>query len=131
VRSHEDVLVSSPHLKFLVLDELHTYRGRQGADVSILIRKLRQRSQKLRATNSELLCIGTSATMSSKDTRQERRQVVAEVASKLFGVEIQVNHVIDETLEPSIQRSEATIEELQECLENGLPPELERSLVYC
>jgi ATP-dependent helicase YprA (DUF1998 family) len=127
-RSHEDILVSSPHLKFLVLDELHTYRGRQGADVSILIRKLRQRSQKLRATDNKLLCIGTSATMSSKGTRQERRQVVAEVASKLFGVEIPVNNVIDETLEPSIQRSEPSIEELRECLENGLPPESERSL---
>ncbi|NJL65633.1 MAG: DEAD/DEAH box helicase [Methylacidiphilales bacterium] len=124
-RSHENVLVSSSHLKFLVLDELHTYRGRQGADVSILIRKLRQRSQK---SNYELLCIGTSATMSSKGTRQERRQVVAEVASKLFGVEIPVNNVIDETLEPSIQRPQPTIEDLRECLEKGLPPELQQTL---
>ncbi len=128
-RSHEDVLVSSPHLKFLVLDELHTYRGRQGADVSILIRKLRQRSHRGEsAVGNFLLCIGTSATMSSKGTRQERRQVVAEVASKLFGVEIKVNNVIDETLEPSIQRSEPTVEELQQCLENGLLPESERTL---
>lgn len=28
-------------LEFLVLDELHTYRGRQGADVAMLIRRLR------------------------------------------------------------------------------------------
>ena len=30
-------------LEFLVLDELHTYRGRQGADVAMLVRRLRQR----------------------------------------------------------------------------------------
>jgi len=146
-RSHEDVLVSSPNLKFLILDELHTYRGRQGADVSILIRKLRQRNQtnyelnsrkrlpsgeitnyELRITNYELLCIGTSATMSSKGTRQERRQVVAGVASKLFGVEIKVNNVIDETLEASIKRHQPSKEELRKCVENGLPPESERTL---
>ena len=28
-------------LKFLVLDELHTYRGRQGADVAMLVRRVR------------------------------------------------------------------------------------------
>ena len=30
-------------LKFLVMDELHTYRGRQGADVAMLIRRVRDR----------------------------------------------------------------------------------------
>ena len=30
-------------LQFLVFDELHTYRGRQGADVGLLIRRLRER----------------------------------------------------------------------------------------
>ncbi len=28
-------------LRFLVLDELHTYRGRQGADVAMLVRRVR------------------------------------------------------------------------------------------
>nr|MCU0780729.1 DEAD/DEAH box helicase [Akkermansiaceae bacterium] len=30
-------------LEFLVMDELHTYRGRQGADIAMLVRRLRQR----------------------------------------------------------------------------------------
>jgi ATP-dependent helicase YprA (DUF1998 family) len=133
-RTHENKLVESADFKFLVLDELHTYRGRQGADVAILIRKLRQRSQKNKdrevasKEQEKLLCIGTSATMSSKGTRQERRQVVAGVASKLFGVEILVNNVIDETLEPSIKRAEPSIEELRESLVKGLPPESEQTL---
>jgi ATP-dependent helicase YprA (DUF1998 family) len=48
-----------------VLDELHTYRGRQGADVALLVRRLRER---LKA--DKLVCIGTSATMSSAGTKQ-------------------------------------------------------------
>ncbi|QJB47241.1 DEAD/DEAH box helicase [Dolichospermum flos-aquae] len=121
-RTHEEKLVASPELKFLVLDELHTYRGRQGADVAILIRKLRQRC------GQKLLCIGTSATMSTEGTRTERRQVVADVASKLFGVEIKPHNVIDETLERSIKLTEPTIKELRESIEQGLPPEIEQTL---
>ncbi|WP_066423339.1 DEAD/DEAH box helicase [Anabaena sp. 4-3] len=121
-RTQEEKLVASPELKFLVLDELHTYRGRQGADVAILIRKLRQRC------GQNLLCIGTSATMSTEGTRTQRRQVVADVASKLFGVEIKPDNVIDETLERSIKRPEPTITELQESIDKGLPPEAEQTL---
>ena len=35
---------ATAHLEFLVLDELHTYRGRQGADVAMLLRRLRERT---------------------------------------------------------------------------------------
>ncbi len=110
-RTYEEKLVASPDLKFLVLDELHTYRGRQGADVAILIRKLRQRCGK------KLLCIGTSATMSTEGTRGDRQETVAHVASKLFGVEVKTENVIDETLEPSIKRPYPTVKELQEVVE--------------
>jgi len=126
-RTHENQLVESPNLKFLVLDELHTYRGRQGADIAILIRKLRQRNT-ANSPHSPLLCIGTSATMSTEGSREQRRQVVADVASKLFGVNIQPSHVIDETLERSIQRSEPTVEELRTSIIQGLPPESEQTL---
>jgi ATP-dependent helicase YprA (DUF1998 family) len=50
-------------LRFLVLDELHTYRGRQGADVALLVRRTRDAC---RAT--ELQHIGTSATMATEGT---------------------------------------------------------------
>ncbi|WP_225226191.1 DEAD/DEAH box helicase [Komarekiella delphini-convector] len=123
-RTHENKLVESANLKFLVLDELHTYRGRQGADVAILIRKLRQRSK----SNDKLLCIGTSATMSTVGSREQRRQVVADVASKLFGIEIKASNVIDETLERSIQRSILTTDKLRESISEGLPNESEQTL---
>lgn len=81
-------------LNFLILDELHTYRGRQGADVALLARRLRQRLQA-----NELVCIGTSATMSSAGTQADRNRTVAAVASKLFGASITEHDVIGETLE--------------------------------
>ncbi len=81
-------------LEFLILDELHTYRGRQGADVAVLVRRLRER---LSADN--MTCIGTSATMSSTGKQVDRNRVVAEVATKLFGAKITEHDVIGETLE--------------------------------
>lgn len=120
-RIWEDKLVTSPDLKFLILDELHTYRGRQGADVALVIRKLRQRCGK------NLLCIGTSATMSSEGTRENRRQTVANVASQLFGVEVKPENVIDETLEKAINRSYPNNNELQKRLETPLLAESEQS----
>ena len=81
-------------LRFLVLDELHTYRGRQGADVALLVRRLRE---KFKA--QDLVCIGTSATMSSTGTQEDRKTVVAGVASTLFGQLIPKENVIGETLE--------------------------------
>ncbi|WP_221028907.1 DEAD/DEAH box helicase [Actomonas aquatica] len=81
-------------LEYLVLDELHTYRGRQGADVAMLVRRLRERFH-----SKNLICIGTSATMSSTGSQQDRKRTVAEVASKLFGQNIPPENVIGETLE--------------------------------
>ena len=81
-------------LDFLVLDELHTYRGRQGADVAMLVRRLRERL----APGKEVLCIGTSATMTSEGG-EGAREVVADVASKLFATEIHATDVVIETLE--------------------------------
>lgn len=81
-------------LEFLILDELHTYRGRQGADVAMLVRRLRERLQA-----NKLVCIGTSATMSSTGSLADRNKTVAEVASKLFGTRITEQDIIGETLE--------------------------------
>ncbi|MCL2726736.1 MAG: DEAD/DEAH box helicase, partial [Polyangiaceae bacterium] len=59
-------------LRFLVLDELHTYRGRQGADVALLVRRVRER-----LSHERLQCIGTSATMASEGTAWNKQEVVA------------------------------------------------------
>lgn len=83
-------------LRFLVLDELHTYRGRQGADVAMLIRRVRNT---LNAT--QLQCIGTSATLSSAGGFEDQQKDVAAVASKLFGDTVLPQNIIGETLRRS------------------------------
>lgn len=93
------VIRNAEGLEFLVLDELHTYRGRQGADVALLIRRVRER------LNPDLLCIGTSATMATEGTHEERNRVVAEVSSRLFGAVVPVENIITETLERATDTS--------------------------
>jgi ATP-dependent helicase YprA (DUF1998 family) len=83
-------------LEFLAFDELHTYRGRQGADVSYLIRRIRA------ACDHSLMAMGTSATMSSTGSQEEQEEAVAIVASKIFGEEIPVAQVIGEKLARSL-----------------------------
>ena len=67
-------------LEFLVFDEMHTYRGRQGADVALLIRRVKDACE---AENVQ--CVGTSATMATEGTSQQRRRAVADVAFQVFG----------------------------------------------
>jgi ATP-dependent helicase YprA (DUF1998 family) len=81
-------------LRFLVFDELHTYRGRQGADVALLIRRCR-----LAFGGHDIICVGTSATMASGGSSEDQKREVASVARTLFGTSIDESQVIGETLE--------------------------------
>ncbi len=47
-------------LRYLVVDELHTFDGAQGTDLACLIRRLKAR---LHTLKGELCCVGTSATL--------------------------------------------------------------------
>lgn len=94
------VMKNCDGLQFLVLDELHTYRGRQGADVALLVRRLRQKTR-----SPNLVCIGTSATMSNQGNEADQNAVVATVASKLFGTTISPSNVIGETLSQSTDQN--------------------------
>ncbi|MDP2355079.1 MAG: DEAD/DEAH box helicase [Beijerinckiaceae bacterium] len=89
------VIDNANGLEFIVLDELHTYRGRQGADVAILVRRLRNRCAPTKAP----ICIGTSATMANDGSEIGRAKAVADVASRLFGASIGPDAVIDESLQ--------------------------------
>ena len=69
-RPHERGLVKAAKgLRFLVLDELHTYRGRQGADVALLVRRLKDACDA-----PEVQCIGTSATMTTEGGPEEQKR---------------------------------------------------------
>ena len=72
----------SSMLKFLVLDELHTYDGAQGTDVANLIRRLKL---KLNLREGALCPVGTSATIGSgKDSKYLLRKYAGDVFGELF-----------------------------------------------
>jgi hypothetical protein len=112
------VIRNAKGLRFLVLDELHTYRGRQGADVALLVRRVRE------ALAEKLQCIGTSATMATEETEAAKNAVVAEVATRLFGADISPAHVITETLQrvtPETLVVEGIKNQLGAAIQAGLP----------
>lgn len=122
-RPYETKLIQAANgLRFLVLDELHTYRGRQGADVAMLIRRARD----LLAAQS-LQCVGTSATLAGPGTFEEQRAEVARVASLLFGSTVKPECVIGETLQRVTAEADISnksyVDKLKQRIENGVAAE--------
>ena len=114
------VIAAATGLDFLVLDELHTYRGRQGADVAMLVRRVRDRL----CRDKSPICIGTSATMVSEGGDAEKKTAVARVASRLFGARIGPDAVIDESLRRATDEhlTAATLQKrLAEAVDHEIP----------
>ena len=90
--------------------------------MALLVRRVRERLQP-----DNLLCIGTSATMASVGSQEDKNRVVAGVASKLFGNEIAESNVITETLE-RITDSTATADSVRpslgEAIDSGTPRDI-------
>ena len=96
-RSIRDAIYGN--LRFLVFDELHTYRGRQGADIAMLIRRVCAQCKR------PVTCIGTSATMVSVGSQASQREQVAQVATTVFGRQFSPEQVVNETLTRSLEFS--------------------------
>ena len=113
--------------QFLVLDELHTYRGRQGADVSMLVRRCRSAF-----SGDNLQCVGTSATMASGDDLDTRgeKAVVADVSSTIFGSPVGPDHVIGETLCRTTAELDFSQEESLEALTNSVTNSIDGTTSY-
>lgn len=65
-------------LRFLVVDELHTFDGAQGTDLGCLVRRLRDRLD----TGDDLACVGTSATLGG----EESAELMLDYAKQVFGI---------------------------------------------
>ncbi len=108
-------------LRFLVLDELHTYRGRQGADVAMLVRRVQEACKA-----DKLQIVGTSATLASGGSWKDQQAEVASVASRLFGMEVKPQRVIGESLRRATPDSNiedpAFLASLRARLESGEAP---------
>lgn len=87
-------LLHRADLRWLVLDELHTYTGAQAIEVAFLLRKLKAR---LGIDSESLRCVGTSASLDPA-----RKAELASFASDLFGEPFAVgeNAVITGRREP-------------------------------
>ena len=67
-------------LRYLVVDELHTFDGAQGTDLACLIRRLRDRL----APDDKLACVGTSATIGGAQAAGRLRDYAEEVFATPF-----------------------------------------------
>ena len=76
-------------LKYIAVDELHTFDGAQGTDLACLLRRLKRR---LGIYDGYLCCIGTSATMGSK----ENNGAILNYAEEIFGEPFERDAVITE-----------------------------------
>jgi ATP-dependent helicase YprA (DUF1998 family) len=116
-RERDKLIRAARGLRFLVFDELHTYRGRQGADVALLARRVRDLCQA-----PDLQYVGTSATMSTQGSAEDQRRVVAAVASRLFGAEVAAQHVIGETLQRATDATPPSRSELSARVQSPAVP---------
>ena len=68
-------------LRYLVVDELHTFDGAQGTDLACLIRRLRVR---LGASREKLICAGTSATLGGEIDKAQQLDYVSRIFDQPF-----------------------------------------------
>ena len=68
-------------LRYLVVDEFHTFDGAQGTDLACLIRRLRDR---LQCPGDELVCVGTSATLGGPESREAMRGYAGQIFASSF-----------------------------------------------
>jgi hypothetical protein len=100
-------LFSNADLQYIVLDEIHTYRGAQATEVALLLRKLKNR---LGDGNRKVQCIGTSASLSQNPAAL---QGITEFANRLFGATftqpITANRLAHRLLRSSLSPNQATL----------------------
>lgn len=79
----------SETLKYIAVDELHTFDGAQGTDLACLLRRLKRR---LGIYDGYLCCVGTSATMGSKESNGN----ILSYAEEIFGEPFDKDAIITE-----------------------------------
>src|SRR5579863_5845711 len=84
-----EALFREHRLRFLVLDEVHSYRGTLGTHVALLLRRLRAHLKKAAPAVPEPISIGTSATIKSSGPTggiAERDRAVQNFFARLVGI---------------------------------------------
>lgn len=86
---------SARHWRAIVLDEVHVYNGARGAEIAMLLRRVRDRV--LRSERGRLQCFATSATLGGG---QEDYPALATFASDLFGEPFESSDVVGAVRRP-------------------------------
>ena len=90
-------------LRYLVVDELHTFDGAQGTDLACLIRRLKAR---LKTPADHLCCIGTSATLGGPNNTK----AMVDFAGLIFGESFAEQPIINETRKKASEHIESNDE---------------------
>ncbi|TDQ39553.1 DEAD/DEAH box helicase [Thiopseudomonas denitrificans] len=106
-------LNTSGLLKYLVVDELHTFDGAQGTDLACLVRRLRDKLQ----LGNELACVGTSATIGGKNSQQQMLDYAQNIFATGFSPDaiimedrLDVDEYLDSFRNQLIQAGELTLD---------------------
>ena len=81
-------------LRYLVVDELHSFDGAQATDVACLIRRLKAR---LDTPPEQIICVGTSATLGIGSEGSSERLV--KYANDVFGETFETENVVGESVQ--------------------------------
>src|SRR5205823_2693067 len=100
-----DSLFAGHRCRFVVLDEVHTYRGTLGTHVALLLRRLRAHLRRSNPLEPPFIPIGTSATIRSEREVSpgaaldpaERERAVQQFFAKLVGVNPATVKVVGES----------------------------------
>lgn len=92
----DDRHLFTPSLRFLVLDEIHSYRGALASEIACLIRRLKAHAG---LAPGELMGVGTSATVAEGE---EGARALAAFATALFGETFDPSDVFAERFAPSV-----------------------------
>lgn len=93
LRARDLELFEDAPLRYLVIDEVHTYTGALGSEVACLLRRLRYLSGK---SPDEVRCIGASATVQDPEGKIDGVKAVRNFAHRLFGVPEEDIEVVEE-----------------------------------
>lgn len=86
------------HWRFIVLDEVHTYQGAQGGEISMLLRRVRDRVAQ--SQRGKLNFIGTSATLGRGSQDAE---LIANFGRELFSEDVDSSDVITPSFQPPLE----------------------------
>lgn len=99
LRKRDSAIFRGGQLRYLVLDEIHTFTGILGAEVACLIRRLKEHAH---VQPGQLICVGTSATAKSSplqrggDTEGASEAQLAHFAAELFAEPFTADSIVSE-----------------------------------